>query len=64
MIEAIHREPDDPRFLTDEPVRTIRRIEELRDTNDINLPGIRITLNLPQRVDRREDELRFLRDVG
>ncbi len=63
MIHAVHREPEDPGYFTDETVRTIRRIEQLRETHDINLTGIRIILDLLQRVDRLEDELRFLREL-
>lgn len=61
MIHAIHRDPDDAGCFTDEAVHTIRRIEQLRATHDINLTGVRIILELIQRVDQLEDELRFLR---
>jgi len=61
MIRAIHREPGDPGYFTDESVLAIRRLEQLRATHDINMAGLRIIADLLRRVDALEAELRFLR---
>lgn len=45
--------------LDDELVRTIRRIEFLREHHGINLAGIRIIAELMREVERLREELRF-----
>lgn len=43
----------------DELIRTIRRIEFLREQHGINLAGIRIIAELMREVERLREELRF-----
>lgn len=43
----------------DEMIRTIRRIEYLREHHGINLAGIRIIAELMREVERLREELRF-----
>lgn len=43
----------------DEMIRTIRRIEYLREHHGINLTGIRIIAELMREVERLREELRF-----
>lgn len=45
--------------LDDEMIRTIRRIEFLREHHGINLAGIRIISELMREVERLREELRF-----
>ncbi len=43
----------------DEMIRTIRRLEFLREHHGINLAGIRIIAELMREVERLREELRF-----
>jgi DNA-binding transcriptional MerR regulator len=45
----------------DEAIRTLRRIDNLRQRQGINLAGTRMILELMREVEDLRDELRFLR---
>lgn len=49
--------PEDNRF-DDESVRTLRRIEHLRETCAANLVGLKLILQLTAEVERLQDALR------
>ena len=48
-------------YFHEEGIRTLRRIEYLHHTCDINLQGVRIILNLMNEVERLQAEARWLR---
>lgn len=45
----------------DDAIRVLRRIEYLRGTCGLNLPGIKLALDLMKEVERLQAEVRFLR---
>jgi DNA-binding transcriptional MerR regulator len=45
----------------DAAIRVLRRIKYLRVTGGLNLPGIKLTLDLMNEVERLRAEVRFLR---
>ncbi|MEA3208477.1 MAG: MerR family transcriptional regulator, heat shock protein HspR [Chthoniobacter sp.] len=45
----------------DDAIRMLRRIEYLRVTCGLNLPGIKLALDLMNEVERLQAEVRFLR---
>jgi DNA-binding transcriptional MerR regulator len=49
-------------YFTDEAIRTLRRIEFLHHTYDINLEGIKMILRLMNEVQRMRSELQFCRE--
>jgi DNA-binding transcriptional MerR regulator len=48
-------------FFNDEAIRVLRRVECLRTSCGVNLPGIKIILELMNKVERLESEVSFLR---
>jgi DNA-binding transcriptional MerR regulator len=48
-------------FFDDEAIRLLRRIEQLRKSFGVNLPGIKFILNLLDELEARQAELRFRR---
>jgi DNA-binding transcriptional MerR regulator len=58
-------DPDDPEFggycFDDEAIRTLRRIERLRSSCGINLPGIKMVLSLMDTVENLRAELHLRR---
>jgi DNA-binding transcriptional MerR regulator len=48
-------------FFDDEAIRLLRRIEQLRASFGVNLPGIKFILRLLEELEEREAELRFRR---
>ena len=48
-------------FFNDEGIRRLRRIEHLRVAFGMNMPAIRMILNLAEEVEELRRELRFLR---
>jgi MerR family transcriptional regulator, heat shock protein HspR len=48
-------------FFGDDAIRTLRRIEYLRQERGINLAGIRMIFDLVAELDQLREELRFLR---
>ena len=64
MLRPVQQGPEESWMFADEDVRVIRQIERLRTSHDINLPGIRIILELSERITELEREVRFLREAG
>jgi DNA-binding transcriptional MerR regulator len=48
-------------FFNDEAIRVLRRVEYLRNSCGVNLAGIKMILELMNKVDRLEAEISFLR---
>ena len=48
-------------YFNDEAILLLRHIKYLRATEGINLPGIKMILNLSRQVESLQTELRFLR---
>ena len=48
-------------YFNDDAIRLLRRIEYLRSTCGLNLPGIKLALDLMNEVERLQAEVRFLR---
>ena len=48
-------------YFNDEGLRTLRRIEQLREAADMNLAAIRMILDLTREVESLRDEVRLLR---
>ena len=48
-------------YFNDEAIRILRRIEYLRNVCGINLPGIKMILDLVNEAERLRAEVRFLR---
>lgn len=51
-------------FFNDEAIRMLRRIEYLRATYGVNLAGIKMILELMNKVERLESEVSFLRQMA
>lgn len=49
-------------FFNDDAIRTLRRIEYLRQERGVNLAGIRLVFELLAEVERLREEVRFLRE--
>lgn len=62
MIRPVRKQPGDVWLFTDETVHTIRRLEQLRQLHGVNLTGLRLIMELQHRLERLEQELRFLRE--
>lgn len=52
---------DTPVCFNDEALRTVRRIEHLRGAYEMNLAGIKLTLDLLNEVERLQQDLRLRR---
>ena len=63
MIRPVVGDEDESWKFSEETVRVIRRIEGLRESHGINLAGIRMIIDLMNRVDELEREVRFLREL-
>jgi DNA-binding transcriptional MerR regulator len=48
-------------FFDEEAIRMLRRIEQLRTSYGVNLPGIKMILRLLDELEQRQTELRFRR---
>jgi DNA-binding transcriptional MerR regulator len=48
-------------FFDEEAIRMLRRIEQLRTTYSVNLPGIKVIVRLIDELEQRQTELRFRR---
>ncbi len=48
-------------FFDEEAIRLLRRIEQLRTSYSVNLPGIKMILGLLEELEQRQVELRFRR---
>jgi len=48
-------------YFDDHALRTLRRIEALREAWGLNLPAIKLVLDLMAEVERLQEEIRFLR---
>jgi DNA-binding transcriptional MerR regulator len=48
-------------FFDEEAVRMLRRIQQLRTSYGVNLPGIKLIVRLLDELEQREAELRFRR---
>jgi DNA-binding transcriptional MerR regulator len=48
-------------FFDEEAIRLLRRIEQLRTSYGVNLPGIKMILGLLEELEQRQVELRFRR---
>ena len=48
-------------FFDEEAIRLLRRIEQLRTSYGVNLPGINMILGLLEELEQRQVELRFRR---
>jgi DNA-binding transcriptional MerR regulator len=48
-------------FFDEEAIRMLRRIEQLRTTYGVNLPGIKVIVRLIDELEQRQTELRFRR---
>jgi MerR family transcriptional regulator/heat shock protein HspR len=51
-------------YFNDEAIRVLRRVEYLRDTCGVNLAGIKMILELMNKVERLESELSSLRQMA
>ena len=51
-------------FFNDEAIRVLRRVEYLRTNCGVNLAGIKMILDLMNRVERLESEVSFLRQMA
>jgi DNA-binding transcriptional MerR regulator len=51
-------------FFNDEAIRVLRRVEYLRNSCGVNLAGIKMILELMNKVDRLESEISFLRQTA
>ena len=47
-------------YFNTEAIRTLRRIEYLRTECELNMPAIKLVLDLMREVERLRDEVRFL----
>ena len=50
-------------YFNDEAIRVLRRVEYLRTSCGVNLPGIKMILELMNKVERLESEVSFLRQM-
>lgn len=64
MLRPVRQGPEESWLFANEDLRLVRQIEHLRASHAINLPGIRIILELSARIAELEQEVRFLRDAG
>jgi DNA-binding transcriptional MerR regulator len=48
-------------FFDEEAIRLLRRIEQLRTSYGVNLPGIKMIMRLLEELEQRQVELRFRR---
>jgi DNA-binding transcriptional MerR regulator len=48
-------------FFDEEAIRMLRRIEQLRTSYGVNLPGIKLIIRLLDELEQRQTELRFRR---
>lgn len=48
-------------FFDEEAIRMLRRIEQLRASYGVNLPGIKLIVHLLEELEQRQAELRFRR---
>jgi DNA-binding transcriptional MerR regulator len=48
-------------FFDEEAIRMLRRIEQLRASYGVNLPGIKMIVRLLEELEQRQTELRFRR---
>ena len=48
-------------FFDEEAIRLLRRIEQLRTSYGVNLPGIKMIMQLLEELEQRQVELRFRR---
>jgi DNA-binding transcriptional MerR regulator len=51
-------------FFNDEAIRVLRRVEYLRTSCGVNLAGIKMILDLMNKVERLESEVNFLRRIA
>ena len=51
-------------YFNDEAIRVLRRVEYLRASCGVNLAGIKMILELINRVERLESEVNFLRQMA
>jgi DNA-binding transcriptional MerR regulator len=51
-------------FFNDEAIRVLRRVEYLRTSCGVNLAGIKMILELMNKVERLESEVSFLRQMA
>jgi DNA-binding transcriptional MerR regulator len=51
-------------FFNDEAIRVLRRVEYLRTNCGVNLTGIKMILDLMNKVERLESEVSFLRQMA
>ena len=63
MIHPAEGHEDETWQFSEETVRVIRRIEDLRETHGVNLAGIRMIMELMNRLEQLEREVRFLREL-
>jgi DNA-binding transcriptional MerR regulator len=54
-------EPSGGMFFNEEAIRMLRRIEQLRTSYGVNLPGIKMIMRLMEELEQRQTELRFRR---
>jgi DNA-binding transcriptional MerR regulator len=54
-------EQDGGMFFNEEAIRMLRRIEQLRTSYGVNLPGIKMIVQLLDELEQRQIELRFRR---
>src|SRR6266436_8669380 len=48
-------------FFDEEAIRVLRRVEQLRTSYGVNLPGIKMIMRLLAELEERQSELRFRR---
>lgn len=60
-VVALHRSGDDPRF-DSRGIHRLRQIETLRQERSMSLRSIRFVVELMERLDSAENELRSLRE--
>jgi DNA-binding transcriptional MerR regulator len=48
-------------FFDEEAIRLLRRVEQLRTSYGVNLPGIKMIMRLLEELEQRQVELRFRR---
>jgi DNA-binding transcriptional MerR regulator len=54
-------QPGGGMFFDEESIRMLRRIEQLRTSYGVNLPGIKVIVRLLEELEQRQIELRFRR---
>jgi DNA-binding transcriptional MerR regulator len=61
FIHAVNSSPDEVMEFTEEAIHTVRRIEQMRTVYGVDLPWIKILLDLSDEVEHLRAELNFLR---